>query len=179
MTYSFQLIHGTLAPPLLANCGIASTQDDLGRLSHSEKEIPLESLEKLRETLESRKEGMWLEKNMVLLSAASCPYIKAICFVPATPGISQLIYAKRDDGKAEKRGFVVPNDQFPHERATRVSCLKNESAIEETTMGLDALLIKVVRTILGHFLEDAQTRGLALTYPDGTGNLEIHLWLKA
>ena len=143
-------------------------------------EVSLKQIEELKTLFETSEEGTWRAKYIALFTAASCPYIRSICFIPKEEGQMQLVYATRDAMK-NMRGFVVSYIEHPlikKEDPHVIFTLETEADIKDTTKEVDAVLIKEVQAILSYLLADQQTQGIALNFPDGRGERKTHLWTK-
>jgi hypothetical protein len=178
MSLDFSLVHGRRVIAL-PHCGMEKSSPP-EKLNIEVGEVSLTQIEQLKVSFETSDGGRWREKYVALFTAANCPYIRSICFIPKEEGQMQLVYATRDSLK-KMQGFVVSYIDHPlikKEVPHATFPITNEADIKEVTKGIDAVLIKDVQSILSYFLADQQTLGIALNFPNGAGERTTHLWTK-
>jgi hypothetical protein len=178
MAVFFSLVHGTLSSNLEADGAFPDPKENttlnFQQLRMGQRE--LEDSVRRNENIDNRQ---WVYKNRALFAAASCPTIQSISFLPMHPNQAQLLYAKRGRELAEMKGFISFLDIEHHpEKITEVFQLASAMSISETTYDLNPAVKRVVREILSYIVEDAETLGVALHFPNGTIKPSTFVWMK-
>ncbi len=178
MAVSFSLVHGTLSSNSLSDDSVSPTKENTNlnfqqlRMGQGE----LEDSEQRSEYADNRK---WIHKNRALFAAARCPAIQSISFFPMHPHQAQLLYAQRGRELADMKGFVSFLDIELHpEKITEVFQLASALSISQTTYDLNPAVIRVVREILSHVVEDPETLGVALHFSNDMIKPSTFVWTK-
>jgi hypothetical protein len=181
MTLSLCLIRGTLdAGQLPVSCGTASCKPEKSSLFCTQQRLDYKLLHRVKKHYDALENTDPTDFTFrILLDAACCDYIEEVWIKPKIPEKSQVLYARRVNRLTESEEVKMPAHRFPQIRPTKVSILATESAIRESTIGLDAVLITKIRVILGYFFKDPTSVELALSFPDGGGAIATQLWKKA
>ncbi len=173
MTVTFTLVSGT-APTTSLFSATSKNQN----LTYESINIEQEDLAASTQQNENSDNKQWVHKYRALFAAAMCPQIHSICFLPANPDQSQLLYAQRGKDLFQMEGFITASKDISEASDTQDFQISNAISMSQTTWDLNPAVKHAVRVVLSHLLLDNETLGIALNFPNIDNKSSTYLWTK-